>query len=167
MFYSLATNLEFHLSFVRNDPLNKTADAYLNNFPTEIKTIVDRVQYQTRIERDLESEVLGSLKRNKIIQDLNDALSQNARIILLNATAASVGYSLGLYATTNHIELQLKDAIDNALSIVKTNSKTIVAVVPFATCVDFERKYRISSICVKCPIKTENGVPVVNLQGIN
>ena len=130
---------------------------YINQVPADVKTIIDKIEFQTKIEKDLEFEVLGSIKRIKLIQDINSGINQGARIILLNATTQSLGYAIDMYAISNKIDLCMKDAIDNSIRLANTGSKDFVPVLVFKTCIDYDREYRLSALTVKMSYKKRNG----------
>ena len=109
---------------------------------------------------------MGSLKRDKIIKDINDALIQSARIVVLNITPSSLEYALALYSSSNNVNLSIEDAISNHLQLIDMKISDIIPVVVIASCVDDHRKYRVSAVCLKCPVKMNNGPPSVDVHKI-
>ena len=166
MTYAISAERNHRFSFEENDPSKKTPDAYLKEVPIEIKAILDDIQFQTKIESDLYSEVFGTLKRDKIIKDINDALIQSARIVVLNITPSSLEYALALYSSSNNVNLSIEDAISNSLQLIDMKISDIIPVVVIASCVDDHRKYRVSAVCLKCPVKMNNGPPSVDVHKI-
>ncbi len=166
MFYAISSSQGLHLFFVKNDVNSKSPDVFLYDIPVEVKTIIDKIEFQTKIERDLHTEVLGSIRRSKIIQDINDGLAQNAKIIALNATTQSLGYALDKYVTSNEVDVNIKDAMDNCLNLANMGSKDFVPVLVYAACIDYKGKYRMSAFTVRCPSKNEFGKQVVDISKI-
>ena len=121
LFYSLADEAGFTISIIKNKKDQKTPDLLLNTIPIEVKTIIDKMEYQEKIENSILEEILASFKRNKIFKKINEGLSQGGKIIILDATAISLGYIVSYYASTRRVTLgiqkAIKDSIDFASAI--------------------------------------------------
>lgn len=94
LFYSLGDENNFTISIIKTNPPRKTPDLYLNTIPSDVKTVLDKLKFQEKIEDNLLQEILFSLKRDKIFKKINEGLSQGGKIIILDATVPSLGYAI-------------------------------------------------------------------------
>jgi hypothetical protein len=108
MFYSLVSEAGFIVSFIKKIPHQKSPDVFINMIPSEVKTIIDKIQYQDQIENNLLDENIYSLKRNKAIDKTNEGLEQTAKIIALDVTATSIGYAINFYASQHKKTYSIK-----------------------------------------------------------
>ena len=100
MFFSLASESGFDIVFIKTNLQEKNPDLFINTIPADIKTLIDEIQYQDKIEDSLFEEILFSLQRNRLISKINEGLKQGI-IIVLDATGTSLGYAINLYASQN------------------------------------------------------------------
>ncbi|MFY9795686.1 MAG: hypothetical protein WAJ93_08355 [Candidatus Nitrosopolaris sp.] len=103
LFYSLADEAGFTISIIKNNKLQKTPDVILNTIPAEVKTILDKMEYQEKIESSVFEEILASFNKSKIFKKINEGLSQGSKIIILDATTTSLGYIVSYYVSTHKI----------------------------------------------------------------
>jgi hypothetical protein len=121
-----------------------------------VKTIVDKMEYQEKIEDNLLEEILCSLKRNKIFKKVNEGLSQGGKIIILDATAPSLGYAINYYASTHKKTLTIQIAINDSIVFANSNSKGYIPILIFAQSIDHECNFRLSAVMVPCPVMNGN-----------
>jgi|GEM_PF-1485081 hypothetical protein len=156
LFYSLGDEANFMISIIKNNRHQKTPDLYLNTIPSDVKTIVDKMEYQEKIEDNLLEEILCSLKRNKIFKKVNEGLSQGGKIIILDATAPSLGYAINYYASTHKKTLTIQIAINDSIVFANSNSKGYIPILIFAQSIDHECNFRLSAVMVPCPVMNGN-----------
>lgn len=138
---------------------SKSCDLRFEYYQTEVKTRIDDSFYK-KIERNLEKELEGTLKKLKVVEAVNEALGKKADIAFLFLTFTSLGIGFGKfnYKTKNHINIQ--KALNLSLSFAKQNrqkSMNSIPVVIFCTLVDtVDNKYKIFSITLPYPVKKVN-----------
>jgi hypothetical protein len=161
LFYSLADEAGFTISIIKNKTLQKTPDLLLNTIPAEIKTIIDKMEYQEKIENSILEEILASFNRNKIFKKINEGLSQGGKIIILDATVISLGYIVSYYASTRRVTLGIQKAIKDSIDFANSNSEGYVPILIFAESIDHDCNFRLSALMIPCPvIKGANGLQV-------
>lgn len=147
MFYSLANIL-----FNKKKEGAKNPDVYINKVSSEVKPIIDEIQYQDQIEDNLLEEILYSIKRNKLVYKINEALEQRANIVILDATGTSLGYAMNLYTSQHNKTYSVQKSIDIAIELVNSGSKDYVPIIVFAQSIDTEYNFRLSMTMVPCPV---------------
>jgi hypothetical protein len=161
LFYSLADEAGFTISIIKNNKLQKTPDLLLNTIPAEVKTILDKMEYQEKIEYSIVEEILASFNKNKIYKKINEGLSQGGKIIILDATTTSLGYGVSYYASTHKITLSIQKAIKDSIDFTKSNAEGYVPVLLLAESIDHDCNFRLSAVMIPCPIiEVDNGLQV-------
>jgi hypothetical protein len=161
MFYSLGDEANFVISIIKNSRHQKTPDLYLDTIPSDVKTIVDKMEFQEKIEDNLFQEILYSFKRNKVFQKINEGLSQGGKIIILDATVASLGYAINFYASIHKKTLVIQTAISDSVRFANSNSKEYIPLLIFAQSIDHDCNFSLSAVMVPCPVMNgHNGLEV-------
>ena len=76
----------------------KNFDMFIQEIPCEVETILDQILWAMQPASDVRKEILGSPKREKMIEKILDGLRQGAKIILVNSTASSLGWGINISA---------------------------------------------------------------------
>lgn len=155
-FYSMAASGGFDILFEKKKEGAKNPDVYINMVSSEVKTVIDEIQYQDRIEDNLLEEILYSIKRNKLVDKINEALEQGGNIVILDATGASLGYAMNLYASQHKKTYSVQKSIDIAIQLVNSGSNDYVPIIVFAQSIDTEYNFRLSMTMVPCPARAKN-----------
>ncbi|MGB8936075.1 MAG: hypothetical protein WCC17_13315 [Candidatus Nitrosopolaris sp.] len=132
LFYSLGDENNFMISIIKTNSPRKTRDLYLNTIPSDVKTVLDKLKFQEKIEDNLLQEILFSLKRDKIFKKINEGLSQGGKIIILDATVPSLGYAINYYASIHNKTLDLQTAINDSIRYANSNTQDYAPVLIFA-----------------------------------
>ena len=94
----------------------KNFDMFIQEIPCEVETILDQILWAMQPASDVRKEILGSPKREKMIEKILDGLRQGAKIILVNSTASSLGWGINISASHGKViypvEKALKLAVD-------------------------------------------------------
>jgi hypothetical protein len=152
LFYSLCDENNFTISIINNTLSRKTSDLYLNTILSDVKTVLDKLKFQEKIEDEIVQEILFSLKRDKIFKKINEGLSQGSKIIILDATVPSLGYGLNYYASTHNKALDLQMAINDSIRNANSDTQDYTPVLIFAQSIDIDCNFRLSAITVPCPV---------------
>ncbi len=146
MFYRIAHDSGFDIRFPKKS-IDKNPDIFINGFSAEIKILIDSLDFQEKIEPSLVKEVMLSLLRSKSRAKINEALEQNANIVILDATGTSIGYAINLWASKNNKTFSAQKAIENAIKLAKSDLVSI-PVVCFAQAYDLQCNYKFSMTVV-------------------
>ena len=152
----------FDVEFPLKPDSGKTCDITLDSFDVEVKTIFDRIEFSST-EETLSKELEGTLKKKKVVDSINDALSKHPDIIFLVLTFTSVGISINdhILQSQNHPSIQqmLSQAVVLSSSnrgLRKSDRINEIPVVIFVTGVDVSNSiYRISSLTITYPVDNE------------
>jgi hypothetical protein len=155
-FYSLVAEEGLDILFKTKKEGEKNPDAIVHRIASEVKTIIDQLQYQDKIDDNLLEEILNSIQRNKLTRKINDALEQTAQIVVLDATGTSLGYALNLYVSQHDKTYSVRKSIDTAIELVESGSMDYVPILVFAQSVDTHYNFRLSMTMVPCPISQTN-----------
>jgi hypothetical protein len=161
MLAAMSKDEGFEVEFPPKPNSGKICDINLNTFDVEVKTILDRIEF-SNTEETLSKELEGTLKKDKVVDSINDALSKHSDIIYLVLTFTSAGISLILHSQ-NH-QPSIKQRLTQAIALSSSNralreSPKIneIPIVIFATGVDFSNCiYRISSLTIIHPVLSVN-----------
>jgi hypothetical protein len=140
------------ISIIKSNRHQKTPDLYLNTILSEVKTIIDIMEYQEKIQDNLLEEILRSLKRNKIFKKINEGLSQGGKIIILDATVPSLGYAINYYASTHKKTFAMQAAINDSIVFTKSNPNEYIPILIFAQSIDNDCNFKLSAVMVPCPV---------------
>ncbi|MGI9009989.1 MAG: hypothetical protein ACR2F1_02230 [Nitrososphaeraceae archaeon] len=99
----------------------KEYDLFFNSYPAEVKTIIDQSKFGKNIEENLNDEIEGTLKREKILGDINNSLSQGAEITFLFLTFSSLGSGFVKYTYKQQNNFSVKRALTDSLILVNYN----------------------------------------------
>lgn len=84
----------FDVEFPLKPDSEKTCDITLDSFD-EVKTVLDRIKFLNP-EETLSKELEGTLKKKKVVESINDALSKHPDVIFLVLTFTSAGIGINL-----------------------------------------------------------------------
>lgn len=87
---------------------------------------------------------------------INEALEQRAKIVILDATGASLGYAMNLYTSQYKKTYSVQKSIDIAIELVNSGSKDYVPIIVFAQSIDTRYNFRLSMTMVPCPVTAKN-----------
>lgn len=140
----------------------KRCDFLLNSFKVEVKTFLDMSYEPPELEKSLNAEILGTLKRNKAVGDMKDALSKKADIVLMFLSFTTLGVGFSKYTFKKDIDFSLGSALSKSISIAQRNQTTQdmteVPVITFTTLIDFsDCIYKMFFYTVPYPVKKDNG----------
>jgi hypothetical protein len=152
MFYRIAHDAGFDIRFPKRR-IDKNPDIFINGFAAEIKTLIDSLEFQEKIEPSLVEEVMLSLIRSKSRAKINEALEQNANIVILDATGTSIGNAINLWASKNNKTFSAQKAIENAIKLAESDL-AYIPVLCFAQAYDLQCNYKFSMIVVPGRVKT-------------
>lgn len=147
MIAALAAEYNLAVRFKKKVQGEKNFDMFIQEIPCEVETILDQIPWAMQPASDVRKEILGSLKREKLIEKILDGLRQVAKMILVNSTASSLSW--GINISTSHgkviypVEKALKLAVDHA-----TCTRLSIQVVVFGTSIDYEHNYRLSAFFI-------------------
>jgi hypothetical protein len=162
MFAVLSHQNKLELLFIKNEN-KKNCDFIINSFKVEVKTIVDRIGFATDIEDRLIDELIIALRRDKVVDDINEALLQHAQIIYLNFTSGSLGLALNLVADIEGIHLVFNKCLNFVIKYLTSENKQFykntIPVIISASSIDSTLNYRISSFVIFYPIKDSKADP--------
>jgi hypothetical protein len=154
----------FDVEFPLKSDSEKTCDITLDSFDVEVKTILDRIEF-SNTEETLSKELEGTLKKKKVVESINDALSKHPDVIFLVLTFTSAGISINdhILQSQNHqpsIQQMLRQAIALSSSnraLRKSQQTNEIPVVIFVAGVDVTNSiYRVSALTIRHPLLTIN-----------
>jgi hypothetical protein len=154
----------FDVEFPLKSDSEKTCDITLDSFDVEVKTILDRIEF-SNTEETLSKELEGTLKKKKVVESINDALSKHPDVIFLVLTFTSAGISINdhILQSQNHqpsIQQMLSQAIALSSSnraLRKSQQTNEIPVVIFVAGVDVTNSiYRVSALTIRHPLLTIN-----------
>ena len=139
----------------------KTSDLLVQLYPTEIKTFLDIAKKGRKVESTLAKEMQGTLRRTKAVHYINNSLSKNAEIIIMNLTFTSLGSAIAKYTFNEYSTFLLSKALKKAISIAEQNrKKSMVEQIPlvvFTTFIDMIGcEYKTFFYTVPYPVKRKN-----------
>ncbi len=162
MFAIMSYQNKVDLLFIKNEN-RKNCDFIINSFKVEVKTIIDRIEFATNLEDTLIDELIITLKRDKIVDDINEALLQHPQIIYLNFTSGSLGFALNLVADREGIHLVFDKCLNFIIkylsSPIKGFYKNTIPIIISASSIDSALDYRISSFVIFYPTKDSKADP--------
>jgi|SRR5215212_6446623 len=137
---------------------SKEFDLFFNSYSAEIKTIIDESKNGIQIEKNLKEEIEITLKRYKIVEKINNSLSQGAEILFLFLTFSSLGVGLLKYTHKNQNLFSINNALTDSISLAKNirNRQKVkeIPVIVFTTSIDtINSNYKIFSVLVTYPVK--------------
>jgi hypothetical protein len=155
----------FEIHFPRPIESEKICDIILNLLNVEVKTILDRIEFANS-EETLCKELEEPLKKKKVGDHINDALSKHPDMIFLVLTFTSAGISLSEHTinTENHSSIQ--KTLNQATMLSHSNSGLIntqkppkeIPLVIFVTNINASNRiYRVLSLLVSYPIMIIDG----------
>jgi hypothetical protein len=161
MFAAISKSEGFDVEFPPKPDYGKICDIILDSFNVEVKTIFDRIEF-SNTEETLSKELEGTLKKGKVVDSINDALSKHPDIIFLVLTFTSAGISLPIQSQNHQPSIQ--QILSQAIALSSSNralrkSQQIngIPVVVFATAVGVTNSiYRISALTIRYPVLTIN-----------
>lgn len=148
----------FNVSFIQSTNKSKKCDLLIDCYSVEIKTTIDDFRYGTKIDNDLRSEIQGTLTRDKIVNDLGDALQkENIDLVIFNVVSTSLG--MGIVKFRNNNALSFPDSMRKAIEYVnqiKGDGKYLIALIYSCYTDDVNSEFRINSFIVKYPLSHDN-----------
>lgn len=149
----------FVTEFPARDIHKKICDIRVNSHKAEVKTIFDRTKF-SETEDTLCKELEATLKKQKIVDQVNDALSKDPDVIFLVLTFSSVGVSMNDYAAKGKTFHSIVESVDNCIklssfNISKVSRKSLndIPIVILVTGIDSANKlYRLSSLPISYPV---------------
>ena len=140
----------FAISFITATPEVRSCDLLLESYNTEVKTFLDTHEEGKKIERNLAKEIVGTLKREKAMDDINDSLSKKAEIILMFFTFSSMAVAFPKYTFEKPINFSLAEVLMKSISLAERNKMNPIVneipVVTFTTLIDLLMRTRSSFI---------------------
>ena len=148
---------------------SKSPDLSIESYLAEIKTFLDTAEEGRNVEETLRLELNGTMKRQKTICDINDALLKKAEMVLVFLTFSSLAVGFAKYTYEKSIAFPFSKALSQALDLAKRNrNESAVSRVPvlaITTLINIiDCKYKIFSHMVPYPvrIKGDNTLEVDN-----
>jgi hypothetical protein len=139
----------------------KRCDLLLNSFKIEVKTFLDRSNEAIKVEKSLSEEILETLKREKAIRDIRDALCKKPDIVLVFLSFTSLGIGFPKHTFKKDVSFALSSALSDSISIAQHNRTTQnveeVPVIIFTTETDFtDCVYKMFFYTVPFPVRKKN-----------
>jgi hypothetical protein len=79
MIAALAEACNFKIRFNRKGNGKNNFDMFIQEIPCEVETMLDQIPWANKPESELKKEILNSLKRNKTIEKIQEALMQGGK----------------------------------------------------------------------------------------
>ncbi|HYA84214.1 MAG TPA: hypothetical protein VEH06_12310 [Candidatus Bathyarchaeia archaeon] len=173
--FMLATIIEeagYVVSFIIATSEARSCDLLVKSYKTEVKTFLDSSEEGKKIESNLIKEIVGTLKREKAIDDINDSLSKKVEIILLFLTFSSMAVAFAKYTFEKPINFSLAEVLDKSISLAERNkvNPTInqIPVVTFTTLIDVVNcEYKIFFYMIPYPVRSTNSHIEVDRDKLN
>lgn len=158
MLASIVQGQGFEIEFISTERDIKTCDLKFDSYLTEVKTLIDDSEH-VKVEKSLVKELEGTLKkREKVTDDINDALQKKSQILFLVVTFSSLGLGFGKFASDKYKSFDIKKSLNISISFAKRNIKKefidTLPVVIFSTLIDtIDNKYKFFTFTFTYPIK--------------
>jgi hypothetical protein len=140
---------------------DKKCDLVVNTFKMEVKTFLDRIDPRFKLEGSLKKEIRETLRRDKAVRDIKDALSKKSDVILIFLTFTTLGLAFPKYTYKRVVNFSLQTALRESLLLIEYNRTTKhvekVPVITFTTAIDVtDCVYKLFFYTVPYPVKKVN-----------
>jgi hypothetical protein len=151
----------FDVNFIPSTS-DKQCDILVNSFKMEVKTFLD--SNDPILEGSLRNEILQTLKRDKAVIDIKDALSKKSGIVLIFLSFTSLGLGFLKYTYNRDVNFSLQKALTEAFHLAQ-HDRTVenvryvekIPVVTFTTAIDIPNlAYKMFFYTVPYPVKKVN-----------
>lgn len=162
IFYTLVSEAGLQIEYAKLYS-NRSPKLEVHSMPSALRILLDeQIQKYHRIERIIETdnlndEILCILQRNRRLVDKINQAFQEGVIVILDTTGTSLGYTISLYAQTQHnrgkhFDLSLKRSICKAVDMIWNGRPDHTPVVFLAQSYgNYEDAFRISAVTVQVP----------------
>lgn len=160
MLAALMKEASFEISFISTGE-EKRCDLLINSFKMEVKTFLDTSKEPIKVEQSLSAEILETLKRDKAVKDIRNALTKKADLVLVLLSFTSLGAGVSKYTYDMNIGFSMKSALNESILVAQHNRTSQnmeqIPVVTLTTGIDFhDCIYRMFFCPVPYPLKIDN-----------